>query len=105
MGRTCQACPETSHHRLGIGIASLVTLFDFELIVIGGGVAAAGELLLAPARASFEQFVFAQAHRQLPPIVPARLGPEAGWIGSAILSLDQEQESLVMTGAVPGDPI
>jgi glucokinase len=78
---------------LGIGIASLVTLFDFELIVIGGGVVAAGELLLTPTRASFEQSVFARAHRQPPSIVPARLGSEAGWIGSAILALDQQEES------------
>ncbi len=74
---------------LGIGIASLVTLFDFELVVIGGGVAAADDLLLAPARASFEQFVFARAHRQLPSITLARLGSEAGWAGSAILALDE----------------
>lgn len=75
---------------LGIGIASLETLFDFELIVIGGGVAGAGDLLLGPAKASFEQFVFARSHRQPPAIVPARLGPEAGWVGSALLALDQE---------------
>jgi glucokinase len=87
---------------LGVGIASLVTLFEFELIVVGGGVAAAGELLLAPARASFEQFIFAHAHRHLPSIIPARLGPEAGWIGAAILALDHEHEtSLVAPRAVP----
>lgn len=77
-------------HWLGIGIASLVNVFDFELIVIGGGVADVGDLLLGPARATFEQFVFAGAHRRLPPVVSARLGPEAGWIGSAILALDHE---------------
>jgi glucokinase len=82
---------------LGIGIASLVNLFDFELIVIGGGVAAGGDLLLTPARASFEQFVFARDHRQPPSIVSARLGPEAGWVGSAILALDQEDSSLSVT--------
>jgi glucokinase len=74
---------------LGIGIASLVNLFDFELIVIGGGVAAAGDLLLIPARDSFERFVFARAHRQPPSIAFARLGSEAGWVGSAILALDE----------------
>jgi len=74
---------------LGIGIASLVNLFDFELIVVGGGVAAADDLLLSPTRASFEQFVFAPSHRQLPSIVAAHLGHEAGWVGSAMLALDQ----------------
>ncbi|MGH3927084.1 MAG: ROK family protein, partial [Pseudonocardiaceae bacterium] len=76
---------------LGVGIASLVNLFDFELIVVGGGVAVeAGDLLLAPARASFERFVFAREHRQLPPIVPARLKADAGWIGAAMLALEQQ---------------
>jgi glucokinase len=78
---------------LGIGIASLVTLFDFELIVIGGGVAAADDLLLTPARTSFEQSVFARTHRHLPSIALARLGPEAGWTGSAILALDERNST------------
>jgi len=85
---------------LGIGIASLVTLYDFELIVIGGGAVAAGDLLLTPTRASFEQFVFARAHRQPPSIVAARLGAEAGWVGSALLALDQEESSPDVTEAI-----
>ena len=66
-----------------------MTLFDFELIVVGGGVAAADDLLLAPTRASFEQFVFARTHRQPPSIVLARLGSKSRWVGSAILALDE----------------
>jgi glucokinase len=77
---------------LGIGIASLITLFDFELVVVGGGVGGAGDLILRPARASFERFVFARAHRELPEIVHATLGPDAGWIGAAILALDEYAE-------------
>ncbi|MGW2598738.1 ROK family protein [Streptomyces klenkii] len=73
---------------LGIGVATLVNLFDVELVVIGGGVAEAGELLLEPVRASFARYVTAAAHRDLPAVVPARLGPEAGWIGAALLALD-----------------
>jgi len=85
---------------LGIGIASLVNLFDFQLIVIGGGVAASGDLLLVPARTSFEQFAFARAHRQLPSIALACLGSEAGWVGSAILALDERNHTrLGLTGA------
>ena len=56
-------------HWLGVGIASLVTIFDPDLVVVGGGVAATGELLLAPARASFERYVHARDHRDLPPVV------------------------------------
>jgi glucokinase len=75
---------------LGIGIASLVTLFDPELVVITGGLVIAGDLLLGPARNSFEQFVFARHDRALPAIVPARLGIDAGLIGAALLALDKE---------------
>jgi glucokinase len=74
-------------HWLGIGIASLITIFDPDVVVVGGGMAAAGELLLAPARAAMERFVFGRAHRQLPPVVPARLGADAGLVGAATLAL------------------
>jgi glucokinase len=87
---TALALFERLGHWLGVGIASLVTLFDFDLVVVGGGVAAAADdLLLGTARASFERFVFAREHRQLPAIVPARLGAEAGWIGAGMLALEQ----------------
>jgi glucokinase len=85
---TAQRLFERVGYWLGVGIASLVNLFDFELIVIGGGLVAADDLLLEPARAAFEQFVFAREHRELPPIVPARLGADAGWIGAGMLALD-----------------
>jgi glucokinase len=74
-------------HWLGVGIASLVTIFDPDLVVVGGGVAATGDLLLAPARASFERYVHARDHRDLPPVVPARLGADAGLVGAATLAL------------------
>ena len=74
-------------HWLGVGIASLVTIFDPDLVVVGGGVADTGELLLAPARASFERYVHGRAHRDLPPVVPARLGADAGLVGAATLAL------------------
>ena len=72
---------------LGVGIASLVTIFDPDLVVVGGGVAATGELLLAPARTSFLRYVHGRGHRDLPPVVPARLGPDAGVVGAATLAL------------------
>jgi glucokinase len=77
-------------HWLGVGIASLVTIFDPDLVVVGGGVAATGELLLAPARASFERYVHARPHRDLPPVVPARLGADAGLVGAATLALARD---------------
>ncbi len=73
--------------RLGVALATFVNIFNPEVIVIGGGVIAAGELLLAPARAVV-------AERALPPsrdevqIVSARFGVEAGMIGAAALAFD-----------------
>ena len=73
--------------RLGVALASFVNIFNPEVIVIGGGVIAAGELLLAPAREVV-------AERALPPsrdevqIVAARFGVEAGMIGAAALAFD-----------------
>jgi glucokinase len=73
--------------RLGVVITSLVNIFNPEIVVIGGGVVAAGELLLAPARTMV-------AERTLPyfseglRIVPARFGVEAGMIGAAALAYD-----------------
>jgi glucokinase len=73
--------------RLGIAIASLVNIFNPQVVVIGGGVMAAGELLMAPVRAVV-------AERTLPAvrdglrIVAARFGVEAGMIGAAALAFD-----------------
>jgi glucokinase len=74
---------------LGIGIASLVTILDLQRVVVGGGVAAAGELLLGPARLSLHRYLFAREHRRVPDLVPARLGNNAGWVGAGLLALDQ----------------
>ena len=73
---------------LGVGITSLVNAFNPELVVVGGAGAAAGELLLAPARAVL-------AARGLRPqrdevrVVPARFGADAGVIGAAALALTE----------------
>lgn len=72
---------------LGVAISSFVNIFNPQRVVVGGGVIAAGELLLEPARAEV-------ARRALPPsrdlvrIVPARFGVEAGMIGAALLAAE-----------------
>jgi glucokinase len=73
---------------LGIGIANFINLINPELVIIGGGVAQAGELLLAPMRRVVGQRamkVQAAAAR----IVPARLGEDAGVIGAGALVLER----------------
>jgi glucokinase len=73
--------------RLGVAIAALVNIFNPEVVVIGGGVLAAGELLLAPARAEMARRALA-APRDFVRIVPARFGVDAGMIGAATLAFD-----------------
>jgi glucokinase len=73
--------------RLGIGIAGLVNAFDPDVIVIGGGVVAAGDLLLEPARRAVAEraLPFPREHVK---VVPARFGAESGMLGAALLALD-----------------
>lgn len=71
---------------LGIGIANLIAAFDPELVVVGGGVSAAGDLLLGPARIAVEQSLVGAAHRIVPPLRRAHFGPEAGVVGAAALA-------------------
>jgi len=74
--------------QLGSGLCGLVNVLDPELVVVGGGAVAAGDLLLGPAREVV-------AERALPPIanavriVPAYFGDESGMLGAALLALDE----------------
>jgi len=73
-------------HWLGIGLANLAAALDPEVLVVGGGVCDAGELLLGPARESFRVTLPGRGFRPEPPIVRAELGPEAGLVGAADLA-------------------
>jgi len=80
---------ETVGDRLGVGLASLVAALDPELVVVGGGVSEAGDLLLDPARSAMARSLHGATHRFLPPVVAARCGPEAGVVGAALLARTQ----------------
>lgn len=71
---------------LGVGTANLVAAFDPEIVVVGGGLSAAGDLLLEPARAALRTSLVGARHRDVPPVARAALGPEAGAIGAADLA-------------------
>ncbi|KRA37408.1 MULTISPECIES: ROK family protein [unclassified Nocardioides] len=73
---------------LGVGVAGLVSAFDPQLVVVGGGVSTVGDLLLEPARAALAESLQGTAFRPVPPLVPARTGPEAGAVGAALLARD-----------------
>jgi glucokinase len=71
---------------LGYGIASLAAALDPSVVVIGGGVSEAGELLLRPAREKFAASLSGRGFRPLAPVRIAALGPEAGLVGAADLA-------------------
>jgi len=74
---------------LGVGMVNLVNIFNPEMIIVGGGVANMGDLLLNPARQVIQERAFrlpAQAVR----VVPAQLGEDAGVLGAAIFARQQK---------------
>lgn len=71
---------------LGLGIANLAAALDPELFIVGGGLSAAGDLLLDPARRAFAKNLTGRGFRKEAKIIVAELGPEAGLIGAADLS-------------------
>ena len=72
---------------LGAGIGSLVNIFNPELVVIGGGFAAAGDFVLEPAREIVRREALAHAGDRLQ-IVRAELGTAAGLIGAGLVAFD-----------------
>jgi glucokinase len=73
---------------IAVGLANLVNIFDPELVVIGGGLVDAADLLLPRAQEHVHERVLAGGRRPLVPIVPAVLGEQAGAIGVALLAAD-----------------
>ncbi len=73
---------------LGLALANVVDVLNPEMIVIGGGVAAAGNLLLDPARDAVKQWAQPLAARQVK-IRRSRLGSRAGLLGIAKLCFDR----------------
>jgi glucokinase len=87
-------CMRILGERLGVGIANVVNIFDPELVVIGGGVSLAGELLLAPAKESAARFIVPGVGTETR-IELARYGPQAGVRGAALLAGQElEREAL-----------
>src|ERR687895_90160 len=84
---------------LGVGIASLVNIFNPEYVVIGGGVIAAGDLLLDPAREVMRERALAP-NRDVVRIEAAAFGAEAGMIGAALMA----REGSGIARATPSAP-
>jgi glucokinase len=80
---------------LGIGLAGFVNIFNPEVVAVGGGVVAAGELILKAAR----EEVYLRARppsRDLAEIKEATLGPESGVLGAAALARDPSSGEYVL---------
>jgi glucokinase len=74
-------------HRLGAGIATLVNIFNPELVIVGGGFSRARELV-QPALLETLAVEALAPGRDLVRVVPAHFGPEAGMIGAALVGFE-----------------
>ncbi|MEV0225771.1 ROK family protein [Streptomyces sp. NPDC050704] len=82
---------------LADGLVTALTLLDPRTLIIGGGLAEAGETLFTPLRAAVERRVTFQ---KLPSIVPAALGDTAGCLGAGLLAWD-----LLATPSTPASEV
>ena len=73
---------------LGVGLVNMVNIFNPEMIVIGGGMAGLGDLLIEPGKRLVAERAFPISSRAVR-IVPAQLGNEAGVYGAAAFALEK----------------
>jgi predicted NBD/HSP70 family sugar kinase len=84
----CQELLQRSGHLVGAMLASVVNFFNPSLIVIGGGVASAGDQLLAAVREAVYRRSLPLATRDLL-ILPSALGGRTGTLGAAAMVADE----------------
>jgi glucokinase len=72
---------------LGAGIASMIHAFNPSLVILGGGVAKAGDLLFDPVRRVVAERTMPWLH-EVVRIVPAELGDRTGILGAVAVALD-----------------
>jgi predicted NBD/HSP70 family sugar kinase len=98
-----QRAVEDAGEAVGRCIAAMVTLFDPELVVVGGELATAGETLFEPMRRSIRRHIMPRAakhHR----VVPGELGDRAAVLGAAGLILAKAPDILAHTRPTPPTP-
>jgi glucokinase len=76
-----------SVRHLAAGITSIVNALDPEVVILGGGIAAAGDALFIPLRQHLDEMEWRPTGRAVP-ILPATLGDRAGAIGAAHAALE-----------------
>ncbi len=95
-----QEVMETAGRFLGIGVVNVVHLFDPELVIIGGGVSNAGELLLAPVRKVIAERAMSGFNKVK--VVTSALGDDSGLLGAVAWVLDnynREKRNDIITEA------
>ena len=88
--RLAQQVLQEAGRWLGIGVVNLILLFDPEMVIIGGGVAGAGDFLLEPVRQAVKRWVVPYFEREVP-VVQSRLGGNSNLMGAVALALDEIQ--------------
>jgi predicted NBD/HSP70 family sugar kinase len=86
----CRRVIEDTGALVGVAVANTVKLIDPSIVVVGGELAAAGELLLAPIRAALRQAGLAGAE---PVVAPAVLGEKAESLGGVLLVLHETDKA------------
>ncbi len=81
---------ETGYY-IGIGVANAINILNPDKVVIGGGIAQAGDLLFDPIRTTVEVNALYEP-LQAVEIVPAQLGDDAGVLGGAALVIGKNGE-------------
>lgn len=73
---------------LGVGLSQVVMLLDPGVILLGGGVSAAGAALTTPTQQTLNALLADHGRETAPPVRVAQLGPDAGFIGAAAYAVD-----------------
>ncbi|MEU2432411.1 ROK family transcriptional regulator [Streptomyces sp. NPDC007861] len=85
---------------IGSGVANLCNLLNPSRVVLGGNLAEAGELVLAPIRDSVSRYAIPSAARQLS-VLPGALGGRAEVLGALALVLSEMGDSTLLDSSVP----
>ncbi len=86
--RLAQEVISRAAYYLGVGMVNIVNIFNPEMIILGGGMAEMGDLLIEPGRRIVAERAFSISARAVR-IVTAQLGNEAGIYGAAAFALDK----------------
>jgi glucokinase len=77
---------------IGRTLASLLSIFNPSIVILGGGVSLLGDVLFNPVREAVKRHAMSEAFWRECPIVPAALGDDAGLIGAGALAMEQAKQ-------------